>query len=117
MNYAESLIPGNFINRDNRFRATVLINSQHVWAHVANTGRMRELLTPDVKIWLTKANDPNRKTAYNLKLIDHNGVLVSVDSRLPNPLFEEALLAKKINGFDYPIIRREVTKGHSRLDF
>ena len=119
------LVPGRFVRRDNRFRATVNINNQDHWAHVPNSGRLTELFTPDRPVWLAPAADPNRKTAYDLKLVEYNSVLVSVDARLPNPLFAEALAeARSRNGryatlpeFAYPAVKREVTYGHSRLDF
>ena len=44
-------------------------------------------------------------------------MLVSVDARLPNPVFEEALAASVLPEFDYPTVRREVTVGGSRLYF
>lgn len=44
-------------------------------------------------------------------------MLVSVDARLPNPLFAEALIAKKLPDFDYPNIDREVYLNDSRIDF
>jgi len=44
-------------------------------------------------------------------------VLVSVDARLPNPLFAEAVKERKISGFDYQTVQPEVTRGNSRLDF
>ena len=56
-------------------------------------------------------------TTLDLKLVEYGGVLVSVDTRLPNPLLAETLDVNKLPDFDYPTIRREVTVGNSRLDF
>jgi len=50
-------------------------------------------------------------------LADAGRLLVSVDARLPNPLFAEAVAEKTITGFDYETVRPEVTRGNSRLDF
>lgn len=111
------LIQGAFIQRDNRFRATVEIQGQKCWAHVANSGRLGELFTPGRPVWLAPAAAPNRKTAYDLKLVEYGPVLVSVDARLPNPLFAEALTAGRLPDFAYPDIQAEVVHGHSRLDF
>jgi sugar fermentation stimulation protein A len=86
---------------------------------------LTELFTPDRPVWLAPAANPNRKTAYDLKLVEYKSVLVSVDARLPNPLFAEALAADRSRSgrhatlpeFAYPTVKREVTYGHSRLDF
>jgi len=111
------LIPGRFLNRDNRFRATVEVAGQEAWAHVPNSGRLHELFTPNRPIWLAPAASAKRKTAYDLKLVEYASVLVSVDARSPNPLFAEALAAGRIAGFPYPDVRPEVQYGDSRFDF
>ena len=111
------LVRGTFHRRDNRFRATVEVDGVRSWAHVPNSGRLGELFTTGRPIWLTKAGNPNRKTSYDLRLVEYERVLVSVDARLPNPLFAEAIRSGKIAKFDYEIVRPEVTRGKSRLDF
>jgi sugar fermentation stimulation protein A len=111
------LVKGCFVRRDNRFRATVTVAGRQAWAHVPNSGRLRELFTPGQSIWLSPAGDPGRKTAYDLRVVKYSGTLVSVDARLPNPLLAEALTDERLPGFTYPEIRREVTLGDSRLDF
>lgn len=110
------LIPGKFVRRDNRFRTTLDIDGREVWAHVANSGRLIDLLTPGRRVWVSQAEKPNRKTSYDLRLVDSDDILVSVDARLPNPLFEEYLL-KTPGVFGNPGLRREVRLGDSRLDF
>ena len=111
------LVPGAFVKRDNRFRATVTVAGQNFWAHVPNSGRLGELFTPGREVWLSPAADPARKTAYDLRLVDYGGILVSVDARLPNHLVAESLAAGNLTGLDYPDVRREVSLGDSRLDF
>jgi sugar fermentation stimulation protein A len=111
------LIQAKLVRRDNRFRITAQVDGNELAAHCPNPGRIKELLYPGVTIWISEAVNKNRKTAFDLKLVEKDNILVSLDSRLPNPLFEEALLADRIEGFDYPIIRREVTREHSRFDF
>lgn len=114
------LITGTFVQRDNRFRATVKVDGQQTGAFVPNSGRLTDLFTPGRPVWLHPAGSPARKTDYDLKLVEHEGVLVSVDARLPNPLFEEYVLrgepwfSERLGGFE---VRREVTRGDSRLDF
>jgi sugar fermentation stimulation protein A len=111
------LIKGTMIRRNNRFRATVSVGGVNAWAHVPNSGRLEELLTPGRPVWLAPAGSPERKTAYDLKLVEFESVLVSVDARLPNPLFAEALAKGSISGFAYPTVKPEVVRGSSRLDF
>jgi sugar fermentation stimulation protein A len=111
------LIPGLFVRRDNRFRATVTVAGQEAWAHVPNSGRLGELFTPGRQVWLSPAGDPARKTAYDLRLVDYQGTLVSVDARLPNKLLAEALATRALPDLDYPEIRPETAHGESRLDF
>lgn len=116
MNFPE-LTSGRFVRRDNRFRATVLVGGLEAWAHVANSGRLEELFTPGQKVWLAPAASPERKTAYDLKLVEVNDVVVSADARLPNPLFAEAVEAGRLAGFRFPHVHREVPFGSSRIDF
>ncbi len=111
------LVAGRFLRRDNRFRAAVLVNGEEASAHVPNSGRLTELFTLDRRIWLTPAGSPNRKTAYDLRLVDYQGKLVSVDARLPNSLFAEAAAAGRLPDYSFPLIQREVRFGGSRLDF
>jgi sugar fermentation stimulation protein A len=111
------LVKGIFRKRDNRFRATVSVDGLDTWAHVPNSGRLGELFTPGRPVWLTPAGSPNRKTSHDLKLVEFESVLVSVDARLPNPLFAEAIGDRTISGFEYEMVQPEVTRGNSRLDF
>lgn len=111
------LVRGTFVRRDNRFRATVEIEGRETWAHVPNSGRLQELFRPGRPVWMAPANSSGRKTFYDLKLVETNSVLVSVDARLPNPLFAEALSAGNVPGYNYPTIDAEVSRGNSRLDF
>ena len=75
------LIPGTFLRRDNRFKATVIVDGGETWAHVPNSGRLSELFTPGRDIWLSRAGNPERKTRFDLRLVEYAQVLVSVDAR------------------------------------
>ena len=103
--------------RDNRFRARALLEDREVAVHVPNSGRLRELLVPERPVWLAPAGAVGRKTAYDLALVELDSGLVSVDARLPNALFHEALLQGCWGWEGYSAIRREVQCGASRLDF
>ena len=112
------LIAGRFVSRLNRFRVTLRVEGREVDAHLPNSGRLTELLTPGRKCWAKPARSSQRKTDFDLKLVEYAGVLVSVDARLPNPLFAEALEHERLapfqacQGFD-----REVMLNESRIDF
>ena len=119
MNFSE-LIPGTFVQRDNRFRATVQVEGRETWAFVPNSGRLTDLFIPGRPVWLQPAGSSGRKTAYDLKLVEHGEVLVSVDARLPNPLLEEywhGVNAELFEDLGEIQVQREVRLGESRLDF
>jgi sugar fermentation stimulation protein A len=109
---------GRFVARDNRFRVTVEIDGQPVWAHLPNPGRLEELLLPGRRVMLIERHNPGRLTHYDLAMIQAGGQWVSMDARLPNDLVDEALRAGRLPALaGYPYLKREVTYGASRLDF
>ena len=68
----ETLIYGTYIRRVNRFVVEVrLLSGEKVLAHLANTGRMRELLVEGRKVYLEFSNKVNRKTQYTLLMIEN----------------------------------------------
>jgi len=111
------LVAGTFVQRDNRFRATVRVDGQLGAAHVSSSGRMWELLVEGAPVWLRPAAGPGRKTAYDLALVESDGVLVSVDARLPNHLYREAWEGGSVWRAGQGSLEHEVRRGGSRLDF
>ncbi len=63
------LYEAKFLTRLNRFAALVLLDGKEVMVHVANSGRMRELLEPGNTCYLTHQPGDHRKTAYDLTLV------------------------------------------------
>ncbi len=113
-----TLLPAEFVHRDNRFRATVRLDGRNAGVHVANSGRLTDLFQPGSKVWVSEAENPNRKTKYDLLLVEDRGELVSVDARLPNSLFEEYIRSGTSDDFGkIRRVKREVVLGESRLDF
>ena len=109
---------GTFIKRPNRFIAHIDIDGQEVICHVPNTGRMKELLIPGVKVMLSRHDTSTRKTEYELRMIMKNSNWISIDSQLPNTLAHEAITYDVISELQgYKEIKREVTYNNSRLDF
>lgn len=112
MRWAE-LCRGVFLARPNRFLARVEIGGAEETVHVKNTGRCRELLVPGAEVWLTRAENPTRKTRYDLIAVrKSNGVLFNIDSQAPNRVVREWLEGQ---GFDR--ILPEFRYGGSRIDF
>jgi sugar fermentation stimulation protein A len=90
-------------------------------AHMADPGRLRELLLPGKRVWLRPAlPSATRRTQWTAVLVespDGRG-LVSVDTTLPNRLIHEALKARALPEFaGWELERKEATLGASRIDF
>lgn len=120
-------IPGElreavFVERPNRFlvRCRPRGQSEPVDAHLADPGRLRELLIPGARIWLLPASGAKRKTRWTALLVespDRRG-LISVDTRIPNRLVGRALAQSALEEFeDWEFQRAEATLGRSRIDF
>ena len=118
MRFNEPLIPAEFISRPNRFLGIVRIDGHQTECFIPNPGRMVELLLPNARVYLTPRSPENRKTAYDLSLVDLNGTLISVDSRVPNRIASEAIEQGKILEFSgLSVEKAEYTYNDSRLDF
>ena len=107
-----------FLRRKNRFVADVMLpEAGEVAVHVKNTGRLRELLLPGARVILAKADNPARKTPYDLigvyrKEKDGTERLFNIDSQAPNAVVREWL-----EGQEFDLVRPEYTWGNSRMDF
>ena len=107
-----------FLRRKNRFVADVMLpEAGEVAVHVKNTGRLRELLLPGARVILAKADNPARKTPYDLigvyrKEKDGTERLFNIDSQAPNAVVREWL-----EGPEFDLVRPEYTWGNSRMDF
>ena len=105
-----------FLSRPNRFIAHVLIGGSPTVCHVKNTGRCRELLVPGAEVIVQKAQNPSRKTAYDLIAAYKGERLINMDAAAPNAVFGEWLRSGG-PGFVPEIIKPEYTHGDSRFDF
>jgi sugar fermentation stimulation protein A len=111
-----------FLRRPNRFLLQVRLEDTglEVDAHMADPGRLKELLIPGGRLWLRPATNPERKTRWTAVLVespDASG-LVSLDSTLPNRLIAEALRERSISELsEWELVRAEITMGRSRFDF
>ena len=112
----EKIVTGNFIDRPNRFIANVMIDGEPVVCHVKNTGRCKELLTPNAQVFLEVAKNPERKTKYDLIGVKKGDIMINMDSQAPNIAVGEWLRAGNL----FPgatVIKSEKTYGKSRFDF
>jgi len=107
---------GIFRSRPNRFIAEVEIGGVLERCHVKNTGRCKELLVPGARVFVNRPDNPNRKTKYELVVVNKNGCLINIDSQAPNHVFREYLQeGRYIDGITY--IKPEAKHGGSRFDF
>ena len=116
MKYQE-VISGTFISRPNRFIANVEIDGAIHTVHVKNTGRCKEILTPGAKVYLSVAQNPERRTKYDLIAVEKQTqggtFLINMDSQIVNDVAAEYLRARYPQG----TVKREVTFENSRFDF
>jgi len=113
-----NIIEGRLIERPNRFLGVVDINESQVKAHIPNPGRMYELMVPGKHVYLRLAIGNKRKTRYNLIGVEHAGVLVSIDSNLPNRFMKRMLCEHKLEMFsDYETVIPEPRYYNGRFDF
>ena len=115
----EQAVTARFLRRVNRFIADIeLSDGQIVQAHLANTGRMQELLRPGVAALVRPAKNPARKTAWDLLAVDHAGSWVCLAAAWANDFMREWLSKGRIAGFyDWKQIEWEKKIGNSRFDF
>lgn len=120
MRIADGTIEGEFLRRANRFRAEVRAGEGTLGVHVANSGRLRELLFPGNRVVLLPAGKAGRKTSHDLLLArrpDGRG-WVCMDARVPNRLVKDALEAGRLPGFaGYAQVRPEQRVLGGRMDF
>ncbi|NWG09837.1 MAG: DNA/RNA nuclease SfsA [Nitrososphaerales archaeon] len=114
----DRVVNGVFKTRLNRFSALVEIEGKEERCFLQNPGRLRELLVRDAEVFLKVAKSNNRQTSYDLIAINHNGILVSIDSKMPNKLLLEAIKEHKMEEFSmYNYVKPEFSFGHSKFDF
>lgn len=122
--HSTPFVPGRLLARYVRFIAEVKLDSgETVRAHCVNPGRMEGQVQVGRRVWLSPSQNPKRKLAYTLELIedvDEKGrtILTGANTQAPNRIIGEALAAKALPGFKrYSALRAEVKDGDSRLDF
>lgn len=113
----KNVVEAIFINRPNRFIANVVIDGKLEKVHVKNTGRCKEILTEGTRVYLEKANNPNRRTRYSLISAYKGDLLINIDSQVPNEVVYSSIRENKIEELiDVDILKKEVNYRGSRFD-
>jgi len=122
MRFAKALVPGRLLRRYKRFLADIeLASGGVVTAACPNTGSMLGCCDPGSRVWLSESDSPTRKYRHTWEMVEarpagsRRGVMVGINTGLPNRLVAEAIEAGVIGELSgYGTIRREVAFGEER---
>jgi sugar fermentation stimulation protein A len=114
----QQVMHATFLERPNRFLARVKVQEKTVDAYVPNPGRMYELMIPGKKVFIRENPAPHRKTSFDMIGVQHEGVLISLDSNLPNRFIKRLLVTNRLNQFKgYSHVKSEPSAYGGRFDF
>jgi sugar fermentation stimulation protein A len=112
------LVEATFVARINQLLIEAMLNGKLVRAHMADRGRLVDLLVPNARVLLAPRDEIGRKTAFQVVGIYEGDELVSLDTQMPNRLVSTALASGALPQFArYTRVQREVTVGEHRFDF
>ncbi len=116
MRFAAPLVEGTLLRRYKRFLADIELEGGGViTAACPNTGSMLGCCEPGSRAWLSESDSPTRKYRHTWELVEAGGVMVGINTGLPNRLVVEAIEAGVIGELSgYGTIRREVPFGEER---
>ena len=109
------LTTGSLQKRQNRFLATATVKGETKKVHIADTGRLEEILTPNRELLLLK-NRPGLKTDFTLIAAKMEEGWVLINTKLHSQIAQKAI-EQGVLGFIPQTIQKEVPFGQSRLDF
>ena len=111
----QTMVPGIFRRRPNRFIAHIEIDGKEEICHVKNTGRCKELLPEGAEVWCEVSTNPSRKTKFDLITVQKGHRLINMDSQAPNKAAMEWLQKGGLG--EIQDLRAETVHGNSRFDF
>ena len=122
MEFKTPLIEATLLRRYKRFLADVCLgDGELITVHTANTGSMLGCAEPGSRVWLSRSESTTRKYPYSWEITETAaGVLVGVNTALPNALVREAIESGVIGELQgYDSLRGEVSFGseRSRIDW
>ena len=112
----QNIKQANFFSRPNRFIANIEIDGKSEICHVKNTGRCKEILTPNAKVFVQEVDKNNRKTKYDLISVYKGESLINIDSQVPNKVFHEWIMGSDLFK-NITLIKPECKYKNSRFDF
>jgi len=122
IDWGAPLVGARFVHRPNRFVVHADVPGKgEVVAHLADPGRLTELLVPGRRMGLRReTRSASRTTEWTALLVESvaGDGWVSVNTTMPNRLVDGALRSGALEEFTgWRYVRREVRFGSSRLDF
>jgi len=122
MEFTAPLVEATLLRRYKRFLADVRLgDGEIITVHTANTGSMLGCAEPGSRVWLSRSANTARKYPYSWEITETAaGVLVGINTALPNALVREAIEAGVIGELQgYRSVRGEVAYGaeRSRIDW
>ena len=91
LNATGPLVEATFVARTNQLLVDALISGRPVRAHMADRGRLADLLVPNARLLLAPRDEIGRKTAFQVVGVYQGDELISLDTQMPNRLVSAAL--------------------------
>jgi sugar fermentation stimulation protein A len=110
-----ALSEGRFLSRPNRFVALTDLEGSEIRVHVADTGRLEEILTPGRPLLILR-NRPGMKTDATLIAAKMEEGWILINTRL-HPMIARKAIELGVLGFTPESVRNEVRYGKSRFDY
>jgi sugar fermentation stimulation protein A len=118
LNTTGPLVEATYIARSSQLLIDAQINGKAVRAHMADRGRLTELLVPNARVVLAPRDEIGRKTAFQVVGVYQGDELFSLDTEMHNRLVTAALSSGALPQFArYTKVQRNVMVGENRFDF